>query len=183
MGYRCRWLATRGRERDALLDQLRFKITGELIEPVYDTGLYALEVDDWLVVFGDGHAHMDEVKRAAARGLSRGGDVVYLFTDDAELAFELALFQDGAEAWSIGYDGSDGVAAPTFAGTPPWGARVLLAQLEKAQAAAGGPKADVDHLYELAPTYAKTLVGFRHDESLRSGDHVPVWTLAVRRGK
>ncbi|MEO8701336.1 MAG: hypothetical protein ABI867_14910 [Kofleriaceae bacterium] len=180
MGFRCRWLATRGRERDDVLARLRFKVVGELIEEVYDAGLYALEVDDWLVVIGDGFDHLDRVRRAEAASLSEGGDVIYLTTDDAARTFELAVFHEREPLWSITYDGRDGVAAPTFAGAVPWGARVLLGRLEKAQAESGGPKAEVDHIYELAPAYAMTLVGFRHDESLGGGEHVPIWQLAPK---
>jgi len=162
---------------------LRFKVVGELVEAVYDAGLYALEVDDWLVVIGDGFEHMDKVKRAEAAKLSEGGDVLFMYTDDAAMAFELAMFSDRTERWSIAYDGADGVMAPSFEGAIPWGARTLLAKLEKEQARAGGPKADVDHIYELAPTYALGVVGFRHDESLGSGDHVPIWQLAPKTGR
>ena len=160
---------------------MKFKIVGELVEPVYDPGLYALEVNDWLVVIGDGFDHMNEVKRAQAAKLSDEGDVLYLYTDDAAMAFEVALFSEGKERWAVAYDGSDGVTAPTFEGHVPWDLRVLLGRLEKEQAKSGGPKAETDHIYELAPLYAKDVVGFRHDESLSSGDHVPVWQLAASR--
>jgi hypothetical protein len=183
MGFRCRWIATRGRDRDELLARLRFKIVGELIEEVYDTGLYALELDGWFVVIGDGFDHMDKVKRAEAAKLSDGGDVICLVTDDSTMTFELAMFGGGAELWSIAYDGSDGVMAPTFEGAVPCAARALLARLEKEQARAGGPKAEVDHIYGLAPAYAMELVGFRHDESLGSGDHVPIWQLAPKTSR
>lgn len=180
MGFRCRWLATRNRDRDEVLARLQFKVVAELVEEVYDTGLYALEVEDWLVVIGDGFDHLNKVKRAAAAKLSDGGDVLYLFTEDAAMAFELAMFSEGNERWSVRYDGRDGVTAPTFEGAVPWRVRTLLAKLEKEQAKAGGPKADVDHIYELAPIYAAELVGFRHDETLASGNHVPVWQLVPK---
>lgn len=181
MGFRCRWLATKGRERDEVLERLKFKIVGELVEEVYDTGLYALEVNDWLVVIGDGFDHFDKVRRAEAAKLSDAGEVLYLYTDDAAMAFELAMFRERAEVWAVAYDGSDGVTDPEIAGTVPWRLRALIGQLEKEQAKAGGPKADVDHIYELAPTYAREVVGFRHDQSLASGEHVPIWQLAAIR--
>lgn len=180
MGYRCRWLATKGRERDEVLARLGFQVIAEIVEEVYDTGLYALEVDDWLVVIGDGFDHMTQVKRAQAAKLSEGGDVVYLYTDDSAMAFELAVFSAGTLQWAIVYDGGDGVTAPTFEGKVPLEVRAWHARLEKKQAEAGGPKAGVDHIYELAPAYGEKLVGFRHDESLGSGDHVPVWQLAAK---
>ncbi len=180
MGFRCRWLATRGRDREDVLDRLKLKMVGELVEEVYDTGLYALEVDDWLVVIGDGSDHLERVRRAEAARLSEGGDVIYLSTDDAAMTFELTMFREREQLWSITYDGRDGVASPTFDGAVPWGARTLLGKLEKAQAESGGPKSGVDRIYELAPTYAMEVVGFRHDESLGSGEHVPIWQLAPK---
>lgn len=183
MGFHCHWLATRGRAPEDVLGHLRLKVTGELVEPVYDTGLYALEVDDWTVVIGDGFDHKDKVKRAAAAKLSEGGEVIYLATDDSTMTFELAMFQGGEARWSIAYDGRDGVTAPTLAGPVPMAARALLARLEKKQSAAGGPKSAVDQIYELAPTYAKEVVGFRHDETLGSGDHVPIWQVAPDKRK
>ncbi|CAN5920061.1 hypothetical protein BH11MYX3_BH11MYX3_34400 [soil metagenome] len=180
MGLRCRWLATRGRDRADVLERLKFKVVGELVEEVYDTGLYALEVGDWLVVIGDGFDHLGQVRRAEAARLSEGGDVIYLSTEDSAMTFELAMFHEGEQLWSVAYDGRDGVTAPTFDGAVPWAARVLLGKLEKEQAESGGPKAGVDRIYELAPIYAKEVVGFRHDESLGSGEHVPIWQLAPK---
>lgn len=180
MGYRCRWLAIRGRDRASVLRQLDYKLVAELVEEVYDTGLYALEIDDWVIVIGDGFDYMNDVKRTRARKLSEGGEVVYLYTDDSAMAFELALFRGGQEVWAVAYDAGDGVTTPTIEGPFPHEGRVLLARLEKEQAKAGGPKAGVDHIYELAPRYAEQLVGFRHDESLRSGEHVPIWQLAAK---
>lgn len=180
MGFRCRWLATRGRDRADVLALLKLKVVAEINEQVYDTGLFALEVDEWLVVIGDGSDYMGKIKRARAAKLSFDSEVLYLYTDDSAMAFELVMFRGGKELWAIAYDGSDGVTAPTLEGVVPMAARALLARLEKAQAKDGGPKAEVDNIYELAPAYAGELVGFRHDESLASGDHVPIWQLAPR---
>lgn len=183
MGYHCRWLATRGRDRDEVLGRLKFKIVDELVEEVYDTGLYALEVEDWIVVIGDGFDYMSSVKRAEAASLSTDGDVIYFMTDDTAMTFEIAKFREGKQQWSVVYDGKDGVTDPTFEGEVPWAVRVIHARLEKEQAKAGGPKADVDHIYELAPTYATEVVGFRHDETLGSGAHVPIWKLAAKTSR
>lgn len=183
MGYRCRWLATQGRDREHVLERLKLKVVAEIGEEVYDVGLYALEVDDWLVVIGDGSDYMSDVKRAQAAKLSDEGDVIYMYTDDTPMAFELARFSEGKELWSIAYDGASGVTNPTFKGKVPLAARALHARLEKEQAKAGGPKAEVDHIYELAPTYAEQLVGFRHDRSLSSSDYLPIWQLAAKSGR
>ena len=136
-----------------------------------------MSIRDWPVA----ERPREKLLDGGAASLSDGGDVIYLMTDDTTMTFELAMFRDGAQLWSIAYDGRDGVTTPTFAGAIPWGVRVLLAKLEKEQARAGGPKAEGDHVYALASIYAMELVGFRHDDTLASGEHVPVWQLVPAR--
>jgi hypothetical protein len=102
MGFRCRWLATRNRDRLELLARLRFQVIAEIVEEIYDPGLFALEVDDWLVVIGDGFDYLGQVKRAQAANLSDGGDVVYLFLDDGAMAFGARVAREVGEGASQG---------------------------------------------------------------------------------
>jgi len=60
MGYRCRWIALRDRDRVDVFARLKLEVTGELNEEVYDTGLYAVDVDGWLVLIGDGWDFMSK---------------------------------------------------------------------------------------------------------------------------
>jgi hypothetical protein len=177
MGYRCRWIAMRGRDRDEVLKKLKFQVIAELAEEVYDPGLYAVEVEDWLVIVGDGWDFMDLVPRRLAGKLSNGGEVIYLYTDDSPMKSEITSFLDGQVQWSITYDGEDGVASPATEGTLPAAARKAIIAGEKAQREAGGPKAGVDHMYGITAKLGLELVGFAHDETLGSGNHVPIYQL------
>lgn len=176
MGYRCRWLATRALDRTAVLTRLGLSVTEELNEEVYDPGLYGVDVDGWFVVFGDGWDFMRLVEPEQARALSSAGEVLYLFTDDTPMCAQLTSYAGGAERWSIVYTGTDEVAEPQLTGPVPDPANTILAELRKEQAAQGS---EVDCMYELVPKLAQALVGFRHDETLSEGAHLPVRVLAA----
>lgn len=169
----------RDRDRRDVFARLKFAVAGELHEAVYDTGLYAVDVDGWLVVIGDGWDFMNLVEREQAARLSDRGEVLFLYTDDTPMRAEITSFVGGTEAWSIAYDGSDGAGTPEVAGLLPDGAQALLAEAREAQAAAGGASADVDHIYGVVADLGRQLVGFRHDETLSEGAHRPVFQLGV----
>ncbi|HLL21287.1 MAG TPA: hypothetical protein VK427_04105 [Kofleriaceae bacterium] len=175
MGYRCRWIALRGRDRDDVLAKLKFAIETELDEEVYDPGLYAVDVGAWLVIIGDGWDYMDLVTRRAAARLSTRGEVLYLYTDDTPMSAELTSFVDGQVSWSLTYE-SDGTYKPVVEGTLPPEGKPILGACLKAQKEAG-PKADTDHVYDVVAELGRALVGFRHDQTLSSGKYLPIYQL------
>jgi len=177
MGFRCRWLAIRGRDRADVLAKLKFGVEAEVSE--VDTGLYAVEIDGWLVVMGHGWDFMDLVTRLAAARLSNrsGAEVLYLYTDDTPMSAELTSFVDGSVQWSIVYDGTGGPGRATTEGVLPPEAKPIITAAEAAQKAAGGAKADVDHVYDIVAELGLALVGFRHDRTLDEGKHLPVYQL------
>lgn len=156
-----------------------FAVTGELNEEVYDTGLYTVDIDGWLIVFGDGWDFMGLIEREQAVRLSDRGEVVFLYTDDTPMCAEIAFFVGGKEVWSISYDGLNGIGTPVLAGQLPDGVTSVLALARKEQEAAGGATADVDHLYDVVAEAGRKVVGFRHDETLSTGAHLPIFQLAV----
>jgi hypothetical protein len=176
MGYRCRWIATRAIERAEVLSQLGMSVSEELNEEVYDPDLYAVDVDGWFVVFADGWDHMNLVDVEKVRKLSQRGEVLFFYTDDSPMCAELTSYVDGRPAWSIVYSGTNGVGTPALTGSVPANANTLLSQLREAQDAEGDD-ADVDHIYELAAMVGDELVGFRHDQTLSSGEYLPILRL------
>jgi hypothetical protein len=161
MGYRCRWLAVpASRDRERLLKRLKFAVKGELIEAVYDTGLYLVALPDWLVIMGDGWDFMDLVEREQVRRLSsEGEDAIYFYTDDTPMHAELTGFHDGIEAWTLQF-----TDALDQGGKPPAPVKTAIA--------AG--KADI---YDALANAGLALVGFRHDQTLSSGDQLPIVEL------
>jgi hypothetical protein len=173
MGYRCRWMAMRGRDRTDVLARLKFGITDEVNDEIYDPGLYGFEIDGWLVIFGDGWDFMDLVTRRAAAKLSNRGEILYLYTDDTPMKAELTAFFDGRVRWSITYDGQDGPSRVATEGTLPAEAKAIIAAAERAQIGVS----DVDHIYDVVAELGLALVGFRHDQTPSSGKYLPVYAL------
>jgi hypothetical protein len=178
MGYSCRWIGTRGIDRADVLRQLGFSVTAELSEEVFDPGLYAVQIDAWFVVIGDGRDHMDLVTRDHAAKLSERGDALFVFTTDTAMCAEITAFAEGAMAWSILYDGSNGVTKPELFGRPPDEAREVMVAAYVRQDEEGGASAGVDHVYDIPAEVGLRLVGFRHDETLGGGKHLPVYELS-----
>jgi hypothetical protein len=173
MGFRCRWIATRGRDKADVLARLKLVVTGEIEDEIYDTGLYAFDIAQWFVVFGDGWDYMDLVSRRDAARLSAKGEALYLYTDDTPMCAELTAFVDGQVKWSIIYDGGTGPSRPTIEGPIPSEAKRLLAAAEKAQKG----ERDVDHVYDVIAELGHALVGFRHDQTPGAAKYLPVYEL------
>lgn len=163
----------RGRDKAEVLARLKLVVTNEIEDEIFDTGLYAFEIGNWLVIFGDGWDSMELVTRRDATRLSNKGEVLYLYTDDTPMSAELTAFVDGHVKWSITYDGGDGPSRPIMEGTLPSEAKRLIAAAEKAQKGVR----DVDHVYDVIAELGHALVGFRHDQTPAAGKHVPVYEL------
>lgn len=179
MGYRCRWLATRTSDRADVLKRSGFEVTAELTEEVYDPGLYAVDVDGWLVVVGDGWDFKDALEPALAARLSDRGEVIFVCTDDSPMCADVASFTLGTAAWSLSYDGSNGVSEPKIAGNLPDAAQGALATAREQQRVAGGAEAGVDHIYDAVAEIGRALVGFRHDQTLADGKYLPIFQLKI----
>ena len=78
MGFRCRWIAMRGRDKAEVLARLKVIVTGEIEDEIYDPGLYAFDIGSWLVIFGDGWDYMDVLTRRDAARLSNKGELLLL---------------------------------------------------------------------------------------------------------
>lgn len=180
MGFRCRWVAVRDGTRDDVLAQLQFAAKAQHDEAIYDTGLYAVDVNGWVIVIGDGWDFMDLVQREHAAQLARRGEVVFFYADDSAMATELSSFSEGGLRWSFAYDGSDGPRAPQLEGDVPEAVTAALAAALDEKARATGEDADLDYIYDVAAAAGLELLGFRHDQSLSSGKHLPIFELSVR---
>ncbi|MEO8551635.1 MAG: hypothetical protein ABI678_16770 [Kofleriaceae bacterium] len=165
MGYRCRWLAVpASRDRAEVLDQLGLKLTAERNEEVYDPGFYLVTLPGWLVIMGDGWDYMDLVDRdQVCRLSSEGHDAIFFYTDDSPMNAELTGFRDGREVWSLQY------ADPELerGGELPAAVATVID-------AAG------DDVYDALANAGLALVGFRHDQTLGSGEHLPIHTVAKK---
>ena len=165
MGFRNSWVASRA-PLASLLAKAAWRESGKE-DDFLETGLYGLELPGgWAMVIGAGWDHMDKVKPSLAVA---AGDALHLVQDDTSMIAVLSGFVDGQEQWSITYDGSDGVATPSFKGDVPPEAGAIWARCQAQQEAAGGKNAGVDYHYELVPELGLALTGFRHDQDPPDG--------------
>jgi hypothetical protein len=66
--------------------------------------------------------------------------------------------------------GEHGAKGLTAEGLLPDSLAAIRTEMETAQIAEGGEKADVDYIFEIPLRVAKSIVGFKHDERC---DHMP----------
>jgi hypothetical protein len=164
-----------------VLSRLHLSTESQSNEPVYDPGLYGLALPTgWYLAIGDGCDYMDQLEEHQAATLSRVGETLFFYTDDAPMCTRLASYGNGSLVWAITYDGSNGVGEPEIEGDPPPCAFDLLTKVRNEQEEAGGQKAGVDHIYELTAEVALTLIGFRHDQTLADGGITPIDMLVSK---
>lgn len=176
MGFRASWLAVKTDDLAAVLGVVGLRQEHELHEAVYDTGHYALKLASWWVVIGDGSEAMHTVQEHHAPELSAGTEALYFTCNDTSMCARLVAFQDGQETWALDYDGSNGPGKNELSGAPPALVAKAIALAQEEQDKAGR---QVDHLYDAAPEIGLALTGFRHDQTLGSGKHLPILVLST----
>ena len=80
------------------------------------------------------------------------------------MASSSELWAGGKRKWAIAHLGEDGPKGLSVDGHLPECFASIRHEMEKAQRAAGGDAAGVDHIFEIPLKVAQTLVGFKHDE-------------------
>ena len=176
MGYRARWLAVKNADPAQVLRTIGLVQDSASSEAIYDPGHYALAMPGgWFVVIGDGADFMDTVEEEHARALSIGTESLHFSCDDTSMGALLKVFREGKEVWAVEYDGSNGPGTPVVTGTPPAVVGETIAKCRAAQHASG--RKDVDHVYDAAAELGQVLTGFRHDQTLGDGEHLPILVL------
>lgn len=177
MGYRARWLAVKNADPAEVLSTIGLRQDSESAEAIYDPGLYAVSMPGgWLVVIGDGWDFMNTVQEEHARALSKGTEALHFYCDDTSMGALLKAFCDGKEVWSLEHDGSNGPGTPVVTGKAPAVVGEIIAKCQAEQRASG--RKDVDYVYDAAPEIGRVLTGFRHDQTLGNGEHLPILVLA-----
>jgi len=176
MGYRASWLAVKTDDLDAVLQVVGLVRGEELHEAVYDIGHYAVKLATWWVVIGDGSEAMHTVQENHAQVLSAGTEALYFTCNDTSMCARLVAFQNREQAWSLDYDGSNGPGKNELSGAPP---ALVATAIANAQEEQNKATRQVDYLYDAAPEIGLALTGFRHDQTLSGGEHLPILVLST----
>jgi hypothetical protein len=156
MGFSHSFIAARGVERAALLEQLALTETGETGDVDIALGGFGLSEfpDGWLIVACDEYNLLD---RAPLAALSQSGEIVAARLEEHVMASEAAGFANGQEVWRVAYTSEDDPDNLRVTGTPP----VALARLRDAalaEQAADGEGGG--YLFETPLELATSLCGF-----------------------
>ena len=114
----------------------------------------------WYVVQFD-RSEMEDRELAC---LSRSREVVCCFVEDHVMVSWASGWREGKKVWSVVHDCEKGRFHLDVKGEAPAELKGIADRLIAEQLAAGGEKADVDHVYEVPAELAKELTGYRHDQ-------------------
>lgn len=155
MGFRSRWVATRGGSKPDLIALVGLKDSGERSD-LLDPGWWGLEVGDWFVVVGYGSDHLSRLEERHALAASKQGEAVFWEADDATLRARMATYADGRQVWTLQHDER---ITQTTGAVPEEALATLDALRSRQERETNG----VDRVYEAAHIAGERLVGFRHD--------------------
>ena len=80
------------------------------------------------------------------------------------MASSSEFWSGGKRHWWISHEGESGPKGLAVDGELPQCFSSIRSEMEEAQRAAGGDKADVDYIFEIPLRVAQSIVGFKHDE-------------------
>ncbi|MEK8032249.1 hypothetical protein AACH06_15580 [Ideonella sp. DXS29W] len=173
MGYALSWLAVRGKLPEQVLADLNATPTGGEVDFARSRlGARRLR-SGWYAVFAreQGHAWMDPDTLGL---LSASADLLACTVDENRLMSSAELWRAGDLVWQVLHDGQQSHDHLKITGEPPAPFAALAIDHRRLQAAAGGGRATIDHLFQVPLKLAQRVTGFKHDEG-DAGADVP-WT-------
>lgn len=165
MGYAQSWLAVRGRSREAVLEALGLRATGEREEVAESPLAGAALPGGWYAVIANASGHALMRGDVLAR-LSQGAEVVSVDVEEHVMVSQAEGWRDGVRFWSVMHDGQQGTDHLENSGTLPEGFAAVRDRLAAQQREAGGASADVDYLFDAPVELARGITGYRHDEDI-----------------
>lgn len=167
MGFSASWIAVRGLAAEAAAEALGLEVAGGSghRDPEGKTSLASLS-NGWTVVWFD--RDIGAAFKAPVLALARHGPAVACAIEDHVMFSEARGYADGAEIWRVTWDCEKQDDEPTAVGDLPAAYAGILAKAIEEQAAPDNQ--DVDILWDVPADLAKSICGFRHDESIAEGE-------------
>jgi len=177
MGYSQSWLAVNGKGRATVLEALGLRATGTREEIAESPVAGAERPSGWYLVVTDRSGHR-LTRDSVLQTLSAGCEVVAGDVEEHVMVSVAAGWKDGRLAWSVEHDGQRGMQHLVTKGEMPAAFASIRDELQSKQEEAGGPKADVDYIFDLPVELARTLTGYRHDAAIKGEHDEPFEVLA-----
>ena len=161
MGFSISWIGVQGLDRETILERLELVDTGEVDEQNRARLSWAQLPDGWTIIFSNRTDYAD----AKLAALSMGGVAVGCEVNERVMYCIARCYREGVELWSISHDAENGIYDLTAEGDLPAAFPAIKARLVADQDREGGEEADVDMIFEIATETAKSVCGYKHDET------------------
>jgi hypothetical protein len=162
MGTSISWLAVKSKPPAEVRERLSLIATGRF-EETPASGVAATSLPSgWFLMVLDGCDH-DFLREATLKRVSAGCEVVAASVEEHVMASRAEAWRDGRRTWSLSHDSGQGIEHLEEAGSLPEAYAAIKAralQEQKRKGAAG----EVDFIFDVPLSLAKSFTGFKHDE-------------------
>ena len=175
MGFAISWLAVKGKSPEAITQELELTPTGEMTD--YGESLFtgrALSSGWFLLVINQ--CEHDFVKQKSLSSLSGKCEVIACSIEEHVMFCSSELWRNGVQIWRIEHDAQKSIEHISHSGSMPDGYSAIEKAFSEEQKKAGGKKANTDYFFEIPLQAAKSVVGFKHDESNPDDDGFKVFS-------
>lgn len=164
MGFAISWLAVKGKPSETVAQELGLTPTGE--KTLYGDSLFTGHTysNGWFVLVINECDH-NFVKQHALASLSNNCEVIACVIEEHVMFCSSELWTNGARIWRVEHDAQQRIDHINSSGSLPDGYSAIAREFSEEQKKAGGKDADTDYFFEIPLQTAKSIVGFKHDES------------------
>ena len=163
MGFSITWCAIREEKSEQFFQRLGLAATGEVEEFPESLISTARLNTGWRVMWYNKYA-CPFLQTGDLRRISLDQDVLLCLVEEHVMASSSELWSNGKCQWRLSHEGEKGPKGLSTDGELPESLPAIRKDMEKAQLAAGGDEAGVDHIFDIPLKVAQSLVGFKHDE-------------------
>jgi hypothetical protein len=162
MGVSFTSVAVKGATRDAVLAIMGLRGTN-MFEEIAESDITGASLPSgwYLVTANRGFPTFAE--DATLKRLSQTAEVVTCFVEEHVMCSAASLWTGGQQIWSVMHAADRGIEHLEPKGSLPSIFAPISKRLRAEQAAAGGEKAQVDHIFDIPVEMVAQLTSFRHD--------------------
>jgi hypothetical protein len=163
MGFSISWYAVPEQNADQFVQKLSLTPTGKTEE--IPESLDAMgKLDTGWRVFWHNKYDCPFLKDSDLARLSLDQDILFCQVEEHVMASSAETWSHGKRQWRISHEGENGPKGIDVDGLLPDCYPKIRVGMEQKQAAEGGDEADVDYIFDIPLTVAKSMVRFKHDE-------------------
>lgn len=164
MGYAISWLAVKDVDSERLLKNLELNPTGETVGIGKATFTGRAMPSGWFVLVMNKYDHKF-VKPETMASLSHLADVIACSIEEHVMCSTAEFWRDGTRVWHAEHDAQQGMCHISVMGPMPDKYAAIAEEFSEKQKQSGGENSDTDYFFEIPLQTAKSIVGFKHDET------------------